>query len=101
MIDMTNALGVIMALSFFVNIAVQVTKAFMPIPTRIWTVIVSILTMVIFICVGISYEWFKATWGNVLLSFAGSFIIAYISMYGFDTFKGLWKRFMDGENIGS
>ena len=101
MIDVTVLLGILMSLSFFVNIVVQITKEFIHIPTKIWTILVSAITVVLSLCVATSFEWIEPNVGMVVLSLAGSFIVAYVAMYGFDTFKELWLRFKEGENIGS
>lgn len=101
MSDLTMWLGVLMVMAFFVNIVVQITKEFIHIPTKLWAILVSLIITTLSLCAGVSWGWFKATVGMVILSFAGSFVIAYVAMYGFDTFKELWERFKDGENIGS
>ena len=101
MIDVTVLLGILMSLSFFVNIVVQITKEFIPIPTKIWTILISALTVVLALCIAKSFDLVEPTVGIVLLSLAGSFIVAYVAMYGFDTFKELWQRFKAGEKIGS
>ena len=97
--DLSVLLGVIMALSFVVNIVVQLTKETVPIPTKLWCVLVAI-TIDLGVLFGASVLGIlKINTGYVLLSVIGSFIIAYIAMYGFDTFKELWQRFKKGENI--
>jgi len=85
--------------AFFVNITVQMTKAYIPVPTKLWCMVVSIL-----VCLGIL--WVCADTGilkwsltNILIFFFSSFMLSFVSMYGFDTFKELWERFKDGENI--
>ena len=97
--DLSVLLGVIMALSFVVNIVVQLTKETVPLPTKLWCVLVSI-TIDLGALFGVStFGILKINAGYVLFSIIGSFIIAYIAMYGFDTFKELWKRFKKGEDI--
>jgi len=97
--DLTNILGAVMIMSFVVNIVVQMTKGFIPIPTKLWCIIVSagVTISLVFICKSSGLIAF-GLW-SILLCVFGSFIIAFISMYGFDTFKDLWQRFKAGENI--
>ena len=97
--DLSVVLGVIMALSFVVNIVVQLTKGTVPLPTKLWCVLVAV-TIDLGVLFGASaLGILKINAGYVLFSIIGSFIIAYIAMYGFDTFKELWQRFKKGENI--
>ncbi|MBR3933734.1 MAG: hypothetical protein IKJ68_07505 [Clostridia bacterium] len=97
--DLSVVLGVIMALSFVVNIVVQLTKGTVPLPTKLWCVLVAV-TIDLGVLFGASaLGILKINPGYVLFSIIGSFIIAYIAMYGFDTFKELWQRFKKGENI--
>lgn len=97
--DLTFVLGVVMVLSFVVNIVVQLTKGIVPIPTKLWCVIVSVAVDMgsLFGVFALGVIKFSAAY--VIFSVIGSFIVAYIAMYGFDTFKELWQRFKKGENI--
>lgn len=97
--DLTFVLGVVMALSFLVNIAVQLTKGIVPIPAKLWCVIVAIAVDV-GVLLGVSaLGVIKFNAAYVIFSLIGSFIVAYIAMYGFDTFKELWERFRKGADI--
>ena len=97
--DLSVILGVIMALSFVVNIIVQLTKGVVPLPTKLWCVLVAV-TVDLGVLFGVAtLGIFKITVAYVTFSIIGSFIVAYIAMYGFDTFKDLWTRFKGGENI--
>lgn len=97
--DFSMVITIIMFLSFLVNIIVQMTKGVIPLPTKLWCIIVSFIVDVIFIVILIKINMidFNISW--ILLAFLSSFVIAYIAMYGFDTFKELWERFKAGENI--
>jgi hypothetical protein len=85
-------LGVI---AFLVSIVVQVTKeikCIQAIPTKTWTLVVSmvICTAIYFIASNIaSYE---VTWYYILCIIIASFPVSYISTYGWDTFNQLWQR---------
>ena len=91
--------GVVTAIAFMVNIIVQITKSFIPLPTKLWCILVAItvnLCALTFCSVsGIA----EVNTAGVIFSVFAGFIVAYIAMYGFDTLKELWKRFKDGENI--
>ena len=98
-IDLSMILSILTALSFTVNIIVQMTKSFVPLPTKLWCIIVA-STINLAVLFGVSsFNIFKVNLGSMLICIFGSFIVAYIAMYGFDTFRSLWKRFKDGENI--
>ena len=97
--DLSFVLGVVMALAFLVNIIVQITKGFVPVPTKMWCVLVSVTVIMALLFAGTSIGILKINTGYIVLSLVGSFIISFIAMYGFDTFKELWQRFKDGENI--
>ena len=92
-------LGAVMLISFAVNIIVQLTKGFMPIPTKLWAITVSMLVMMAAVYIGASCGAVRFNSATVVSSILGSFIVAYIAMYGFDTLKELWTRFEKGENI--
>ena len=97
--DLTFVLGVLMALSFVVNIIVQLTKGIVPLPTKLWCILVAVTVNMgtLFGIIALGYLSFNVAY--ILFSIIGSFIVSYIAMYGFDTFKELWKRFKKGENI--
>ena len=98
--NMNIILGVLMVLAFVVNIIVQITKELIPLPTKAWAIIVSLIVTISSTYIASSYKMFDFTISNIILSSVGSFIVAYIAMYGFDTFKELWERFRDGESNG-
>lgn len=103
MINLTNDigvwLGVVMVIAFAVNIIVQLTKGFIKLPTKLWCIFVSAGVMCAVMLSGVSIGVIDFSVWLVMLGLIGSFVIAYIAMYGFDTFKDLWQRFREGENI--
>lgn len=103
MINLTNDigvwLGVVMVIAFAVNIIVQLTKSFIKLPTKLWCILVSAGVMCAVMLSGVSLGVIDFSIWLVMLGLIGSFVIAYIAMYGFDTFKDLWQRFREGENI--
>lgn len=94
-----NILGIVMVLAFVVNIIVQVTKEYIPLPTKLWCILVS-ASLILGCMFGlVACGYIKLNVICVILGIVGSFIISFISMYGFDTFKELWERFKEGEDI--
>lgn len=85
--------------AFLVNITVQMTKHYIPLPTKLWCIIVSIIVDMGILWAGADYGIFKWNISTVLAFIFLSFMVSFVSMYGFDTLKNLWKRFKDGENI--
>ena len=85
--------------AFLVNITVQMTKAYIPLPTKLWCIIVAIIVDIGVLWAGADYGIFKWSVSAVMAFLFLSFIVSFVSMYGFDTFKNLWQRFKDGENI--
>lgn len=98
-LDISSAFGVLAAISFLVNIIVQLTKEYIPFPTKLWCIIVSVVVTMAAVYAGISFHILDANALSFILCFFCSFIVAYISMHGFDVFKELWERFKNGDDI--
>lgn len=91
-----SALGIAGMLATATSIIVEVLKKVLPdkIPTKIVTLIVAFLVM---------FGYLFATGALVSISAAitgvfGGFVIAFIAMFGFDSFKDIISRFGGGEN---
>lgn len=97
--NVSMLLGFVMVLAFAVNIIVQITKEFIPLPTKLWCIIVATAVVIGGMLALVSARQLEFNVLTVVLSILGAFIIAFIAMYGFDTFKELWERFKKGENI--
>jgi len=91
--------GILTILAFVVNIIVELTKEIILLPTKLWCIIVAISVNMSALLTGTVLE--KTHFGidTILFAFLSSFIVAFVAMYGFDTFKELWQRFKRGENI--
>ena len=89
----------ILTLAFFVNIMVQVTKNLIPVPSQLWTITVSVFATLVSAFAASARGLFEINAVTISETLAVSMVIAYIAMYGFDTFKDLWERFKNGENI--
>ena len=98
-IDLNVILGLLMAAAFLVNIIVQLTKEFIPLPTKLWCIFVAFTVDLVALFIAFGFELVILNTSTILLSLIGSFIVAFIAMYGFDTFKELWVRFKAGEDI--
>lgn len=89
-------LAMISLLAFVVNIAVEVTKG-LPlidrIPTKGWAIIVSAL--VCFMVLGVSGT--VLTVSVICEAILRAVIVAYIAIFGFDTFKSIYDRYMNKE----
>ena len=98
-IDLNVILGLLMAAAFLVNIIVQLTKEYIPLPTKLWCILIAVSVVIALLFIGICLQIIELNAASILLSIFGSFIVAFIAMYGFDTFKELWIRFKAGEDI--
>ena len=85
--------------SFMVNIIVQLTKNHIPLPTKLWCIIVAVFVDSGILWAGAELGYFKWSITAVVFGILSSFMVAFTSMYGFDTMKELWQRFKAGENI--
>lgn len=98
-IDFSALSGTVAVLAFGVNLIVQLTKEHVELPTKLWTLIVSATLCVVCMVAGVHAGQLRADLTSGAMTLAGSFVVAYVAMYGFDTFSDLWKRFLKGENI--
>lgn len=95
-----NSIGLIFCVaSFLVNVIVQLTKSHIPLPTKLWCIIVSVFVDMAVLWAGAELGFFKWSVTAIVFGILSSFMVAFASMYGFDTMKELWQRFKAGENI--
>ncbi len=97
--EFSTIIALITAIAFIVNITVQVTKNLVPLPSQLWTIIVSVFATTVSAFAASEQGLMEMNFITLSEAFAVSFVVAYIAMYGFDTFKSLWVRFKEGENI--
>ena len=94
--SVTSLLAVIGALAFMVSIITQVFKGvgvLSKVPTDILVFVLSIgLTVIAFVAY-MQYIQQVILWYMVLASIMAGFIVAFVSMYGWEKFSELWKRF--------
>lgn len=87
---MNSLLGYVGLLATLVSIIVQILKGVLPqgFPTQLLTLIISLITTVLAVIV-----FGGATLTTILGGIFGSFVVAFVSMNGFDTLKDLFTRY--------
>jgi hypothetical protein len=88
--------SILCVMAFIVSVIVQVTKEvwlFQKIPTKTWTLIVSIVICPITYLAYIAYINMQLTWYYLIAIIISGFPVSYIATYGWDSFNDLWKRF--------
>ena len=87
--------GVLGALVFLTTLIVEVTKnipGIKKIPTQIWTIVIAMVVCILAVSVYYAVTGLALVWYVIPLAVVGAFIVAYISMFGWDTFMELWNR---------
>lgn len=84
-----TTLGVLGALSALTNIIVELVKGYLPkVPTKIVTLIVSIIVCLVYAIMEMGFVAPALVFGIF-----GGFVVAYIAMNGFDTLRDITNRF--------
>lgn len=93
--DGVTLVSVIGVLAMFISIVVQLTKDFIPkvIPTKLYVLILSIIVTVIGVLCLFSYKGLEIKYYIVIGSIAIGFIVAFITMYGWEELKSIKDRF--------
>lgn len=88
------ALGLIGLLAAATAIIVEVLKAVVPksFPTKALAMIVSFIVVL-----GYTIIFGTITVSSIILAIFGGFVVSFISMFGFDSFKEIVNRFIGGE----
>ena len=89
-------LGILGFLAFLVEVIVQMTKelpGIVKMPTKLYVIIVSVVICVLSLFVFGAWQAIAVLWHYVVLAVIGGFVVAYISMYGWDTVKELYDRY--------
>lgn len=86
----TTAVGIVGGLAGVVSIVTQVLKNILPskMPTKLLVFIVSLLVTCLFVLTS-----YSISVKMVILSLLGSFVVALVSMNGWDTVKEIFERF--------
>lgn len=94
--NMTLIIAIIGVLAFMVSVITQVFKGvgvLSKIPTDILVLVLSIgLTVTAFIAY-MQYVQQTILWYMIIASILAGFIVAFVSMYGWEKLNDLWKRF--------
>jgi lysylphosphatidylglycerol synthetase-like protein (DUF2156 family) len=94
--NMTLILAIIGAIAFLVSVITQVIKnisIFNKVPTDIIVFVLSIgITVTAFIAY-MQYIQMTILWYMILAAIMAGFVVAFISMYGWEKLSELWKRF--------
>lgn len=90
-------IGILGALAFAVSLIVEVLKELpgvKKIPTKAFVIITSLVVTVVALLIYVAYAGIPLLWYYVVLAVFAAFVVAYISMYGWDTLKELKDRFV-------
>ena len=86
-----NILGVIGILAAIISIITEILKNIISksFPTKLLVLIISLIITFVFVII-----FYPISFTSIAFGIIGSFIIAFVSMYGFDSFKDIIKRFI-------
>ncbi len=90
----SSALGLVGIFAAATAIIVEVLKAIIPksFPTKALTMIVSFIVVL-----GYTIVFGTITVSSIILAIFGGFVVSFVSMFGFDSFKEIVNRFTGGE----
>lgn len=96
-----SALGIAGILASITCVIVQVAKNLLPknVPTKLVTIITAFFVMFAYLFMTGAFV-SGAIASTIILGIFGGFIVAFIAMFGFDSFKDIMGRFGGGENGG-
>lgn len=90
-------IGILGALAFAVSIITELLKD-MPgirkVPTKAFVILVSLIVTVAALLIYVAYAGIMLLWYYIVIAVFAAFVVAYISMYGWDTFEELKNRFV-------
>lgn len=96
----TSVIGVLGVLVFLTMIVVEVIKKLpllCKIPTDLVTFVTSFIVTFSALAVYASFTSTSLYWYYFVLALFASFMVSYISMFGWKKFKNLWIRFTESE----
>lgn len=89
-------MGLLSALTFMVNIIVELTKnvgILKKVPTDAYTIVLSVALTCVSYFIIIGNLGVAVVWYEIVLAILAGFPIAYISMYGWEKMNSIWQRF--------
>ena len=90
--------GIVVVVAIIVSVVVQLTKSFIPLPTKAWVIIVSFIVVGLLLCASAEIWGKKMPVSMAVLAIIGSMLVSYIAIFGFDTFKELAERVKNGKS---
>lgn len=98
MLEQSNQLIIILGLlAFTVNIIVELTKDLKyikDVPTKLYTILISLIINISYLII----SKIQINISNILVALIGAFFVAFISIYGWETFDDLKDRFEKGSD---
>lgn len=97
-ISIGTLLGTVGGLAFIVSLITEVLKDWLPkkFPTKLLVMIISLILTIGFVLLSGGVSVINGVYGAI-----GSFIVSFVSMYGWDSFKELYNRFRYGKENSS
>lgn len=93
-------IGVLGFLSFMVSLVTQIIKdipGIAKIPTKFLAIVISMIITVLALVIYLTYIQMVILWYYIVLAVFASFVVAYISIYGWESFNELKDRFIKKE----
>lgn len=92
-----SVIGVIGILAAFVSVITEVLKGIIPksFPTKLLVLIISLIITILAIVIFCEIS-FKMIAAGII----GSFVVSFVSMYGFDSLKSIFDRFVKSNSGG-
>ena len=93
-------MAIVGVLAFIVSVITQVFKGvwiLAKIPTDILVFVLSIVLTVVTYVAYMDYIQQTVNWYMFIVAVIAGFMVAFVSMYGWEKFSELWKRFVKGK----
>lgn len=93
----TLIVGIIGMLAFVVSLITQLLKdlpGIEKVPTKLFVIIVSLIVTLAALFMYVAFAGLQLLWYYVLLAIFAALVVAFIAIYGWDTFKELKDRFI-------
>lgn len=90
-------IGILGVLAFAVSLITEMLKdlpGIKKMPTKAFVILVSLIVTVAALLIYLAYAGIPLLWYYIALAIFAAFVVAYISMYGWDTLKELKDRFV-------
>lgn len=101
-VDLVTVLAAIGILSFISSLIVQVTKeipGIASIPTKLWAIIISMIVCILAVVIYFQVKQIELIWYHIIFAILAGFIVSFIAIFGWDTFKELYDKFKYGAEL--